>query len=59
MSEDAVPRRLDVRDEAIVTDILDDTDDAHSDGIVNLSPCQRHFANENEYEWLPRLPIPS
>jgi hypothetical protein len=28
-------------------------------GIVNLSRCWRDFADENEYEWLPRLPVPS
>ena len=27
--------------------------------IVNLSCCQPDFADENEYEWLPRLPVPS
>ena len=30
---------------------------AHA-GIVNLSRCQPDFADENEYEWLPRLPVP-
>ena len=28
-------------------------------GIVNLSRCRPDFADENEYEWLPRLPVSS
>ncbi len=28
-------------------------------GIVNLSRCQPDFADEDEYEWLPRPPVPS
>jgi serine/threonine-protein kinase len=30
-----------------------------ADDIVNLSRCRRDFADENEYEWLPRLSISS
>ena len=28
-------------------------------GVVNLSRWQPDFTDENEYEWLLRLPVPS